>query len=63
MSYISQYEKDMDYAYDQIQKATANAWNLPEYKIIQALNVVMRLVGSTYEIVAEIGDKLNGESE
>lgn len=63
MSYISQYEKDMDYAYDQIQKATANPWNLSEYKIIQALNVVMRLVGSTYEIVAEIGDKLNGESE
>lgn len=63
MMYKERYERDMDYAYDQIQKATANAWNLPEYKIIQALNVVMRLVGSTYEIVAEIGDKLNGESE
>jgi len=63
MTYKERYERDMDYAYDQIQKATANAWNLPEYKIIQALNVVMRLVGSTYEIVAEIGDKLNGESE
>ncbi len=63
MTYKERYERDMDYAYDQIQKATANAWNLPEYKIIQALNVVMRLVGSTYEIVAEIGDKLNGESD
>lgn len=63
MTYKERYERDMDYAYDQIQKATANAWNLPEYKVIQALNVVMRLVGSTYEIVAEIGDKLNGESE
>lgn len=63
MTYKERYERDMDYAYDQIQKATANAWNLPEYKIIQALNVVMRLVGSTYEIVAEIGDKINGESE
>ncbi len=63
MTYKERYERDMDYAYDQIQKATANAWNLPEYKMIQALNVVMRLVGSTYEIVAEIGDKLNGESE
>lgn len=63
MTYKERYERDMDYAYDQIQKATANPWNLPEYKMIQALNVVMRLVGSTYEIVAEIGDKLNGESE
>lgn len=63
MTYKERYERDMDYAYDQIQKATANAWNLPEYKIIQALNVVMRLVGKTYEIVAEIGDKINGESE
>lgn len=63
MTYKERYERDMDYAYDQIQKATVNAWNLPEYKIIQALNVVMRLVGSTYEIVAEIGDKLNGESK
>lgn len=63
MTYKERYERDMDYAYDQIQKATANAWNLPEYKVIQALNVVMRLVGSTYEIVAEIGDKINGESE
>ena len=63
MTYKERYECDMDYAYDQIQKATANPWNLSEYKIIQALNVVMRLVGSTYEIVAEIGDKLNGESE
>lgn len=63
MTYKERYERDMDYAYDQIQKATANAWNLPEYKVIQVLNVVMRLVGSTYEIVAEIGDKINGESE
>ena len=63
MTYKERYERDMDYAYDQIQKATANAWNLSEYKVIQALNVVMRLVGSTYEIVAEIGDKINGESE
>ncbi len=63
MTYKERYERDMDYAYDQIQKAMANPWNLSEYKIIQALNVVMRLVGSTYEIVAEIGDKLNGESE
>lgn len=63
MSYISQYEKDMDYAYDQIQKATANAWNTSEYKTIQALNALLQLTGSMYKIVAEIGDRINGENE
>ena len=63
MTYISQYEKDIDYAFDQLQKATANAWNTPDYKIIQAMNVLLQLIGKMYGMVAEIGDKINGENE
>ena len=63
MSYILQYEKDMDYAYDQIQKATANAWNTPDYKIIHALNILLQLTGNMYKMDAEIGDKVNGDNE
>lgn len=63
MSCISQYEKDMDYVYDQIQKATANAWNASEYKTIQALNALLQLTGNMYKMVAEIGDRINGENE
>lgn len=63
MNCISQYEKDMDYAYDQIQKATTNAWNTSEYKTIQALNALLQLTGSMYKMVAEIGDRINGESK
>jgi len=63
MKYILQYEKDMDCAYDQIQEATANAWNTPDYKIIQAMNVLLQLTGNMYKMVAEIGDKINGEDE
>ena len=62
MTYKERYECDMDDACEQIQKATASAWNSSDYKIIQALNVIMQLVSSVYKIVAEIGDKVNEES-
>ena len=54
---------DINAAYDQIQKATANAWNTSEYKTIQAVNALLQLTGSMYKMVAEIGDRINGESE
>ena len=61
MSYISRYEDDMDYAYDQLQKATVNAWDTPQYRTLQAMNVLLQLVGNAYKMIAEIGDKIDGE--
>lgn len=62
MSYISRYKDDMDYAYDQLQKATANAWDTPQYRTLQAMNVLLQLVGNAYKMIAEIGDKIDGEN-
>lgn len=63
MTYISQYKKDMDVAYDQIEKAINNAWNTPEYKTIQALNALLLLMDSMYRMIAEIGDEINGTNK
>ena len=63
MTYISQYKKDMDVAYDQIEKAINNAWNAPEYKTIQALNALLLLMDSMYRMIAEIGDEINGTNK
>ena len=53
MTYISQYKKDMDVAYDQIEKAINNA-------TIQALNALLLLMDGMYRMIAEIGDEING---
>lgn len=63
MTYISQYKKDMDVAYDQIEKAINNAWNTPEYKTIQALNALLLLMDGMYRMIAEIGDEINGTNK
>lgn len=59
MTYKERYKRDMDIAYEEM-KFRFNENN--DYRNIRMMNVLLEIVSNIYEIVAEIGDKINGES-
>lgn len=64
MTYISQYEKDMKNAFDQLQKAIKDqVWNTSDYRVSLSLSALLILITNMYKMIAEIGDKINGENE
>lgn len=64
MTYISQYEKDMKNAFDQLQKVIKDqVWNTSDYRVSLSLSALLILITNMYKMIAEIGDKINGENE
>ncbi len=59
MTYKERYNRDMDIAYEEM-KFRLNENN--DYRNIRMMNVLLEIVSNIYEIVAEIGDKVNEES-
>jgi len=59
MTYKERYKRDMDIAYEEM-KFRLNENN--DYRNIRMMNVLLEIVSNIYEIVAEIGDKVNEES-
>ena len=59
MTYKERYNRDMDIAYEEM-KFRLNENN--DYRNIRRMNVLLEIVSNIYEIVAEIGDKVNEES-
>lgn len=59
MTYKERYNRDMDIAYEEM-KFRFNENN--DYRNIRIMNVLLEIVSNIYEIVAEIGDKVNEES-